>query len=241
MYRHFIITFFALISLLSAGSFAQEASLNDSIKKLAPVMNSTGTIDYKSSCATCIQNNSSKSVTLYSKDNNQNIELSALTEAEAKKYFKLLASQKDIPFGFPLDGCYARAHKMVQILEEKGVIAGKAFIEGNLFVDTPDFGVIQWGYHVAPVVMVKVGNTAVPYIFDPSLFNKAVPYEAWKAKILEKKSTVSGEYFTNRFAYDPDDRDIVRTSYTEASLEETDSLNENYTELLALYKASKSN
>jgi hypothetical protein len=65
---------------------------------------------------------------LVSISNNQTIELSVVSEEELSKYFDELASNKDIPFLYAYDGCYARAHKMSQILESKGIITGNAFV-----------------------------------------------------------------------------------------------------------------
>ena len=130
---------------------------------------------------------------------------------------------------------------MARLLESKGIISGKAFIEGELYVDT-SFGEVGWGYHVAPVVMVKVKGQSkpVPYVIDPSLFDKPVPYSDWKAKMTAKpKAKVSSEYFTNRFAYDPNDKNANLTDYQADTVEDMDSTNKNFTRMLTVYKAQK--
>ena len=86
--------------------------------------------------------------------------ISVLTEETAEKIFKEMAEQKHIPFCYPEDGCYARAHEMTRLMEKKGVIAGKVFIEGDLKVETTNSpkGYVEWWYHVAPLVAIKKEN-----------------------------------------------------------------------------------
>lgn len=238
MVRHLVLIFFILLNVPSfANSNSANENLKKTIKKVAPAVATAGTIDYKAGCASCTSvGQQSKTAVLYSKDNNQQINLSVLSEEEVKTYFDDLAGREDIPYGYPMDGCYARAHKMVRLLEEQGVIAGKAFVEGELFVDTK-YGEVGWAYHVAPVVLVKTAGKVVPYVLDPSLFNKAVPFETWKAKMLAKKKAVfEREYFTNRFAYDPDDKDRVYTDYQEEQLQDMNYANRNFSRIMFMYE-----
>lgn len=219
-----------------------ETELKTAIKDINASVNSAGTIDYQSSCANCPKEVGAppkklKTHSLYSKDNDKNIELSVLSEKEVNSIFKELASRSDIPFGYPMDGCYARAHKMTTILDEKGIISGKAFVEGELYVDSETFGEIGWGYHVAPVVLVKQNSAIIPYVIDPSLFTKPVPQTEWKAKMLEKsKAILSREYFTKRFAYDPNDRESDLDEYPEETVLSMTETNQNYSDLLKRFK-----
>lgn len=243
MFRElFLILFFALnIFPTFAAEGRHEADLSRALKKIAPAVSAAGTIDYKKGCASCATSSMAPrpSTLLYSKDNDQKIELTPVSEEDATTLFNELAEREDIPFGFPMDGCYARAHKMVRILEDRGIIAGKAFVEGELYVDT-SFGEVGWGYHVAPVVMVKKGSVLVPYVFDPSLFQKPVPQTEWKAKMLAKsKSKFTREYYTNRFSYDPDDRTSKYNDYSEDSLVDMDQTNRNYSRMLYLNNTKK--
>lgn len=237
MFRNLILIFFILMNV-SAFANPNKATdnLKKTIKKVAPAVASAGTIDYKAGCASCTQiGQASKTASLYSKENNQKIDLTVLTEDEAKSLYDEIASRDDIPFGYPLDGCYARAHKMVRIMEEQGVVAGKAFVEGQLYVDTK-FGEVGWGYHVAPVVLIKKDGKVLPYVFDPSLFDKPVPYEAWKGKMLaKKKSVLESEYYTNRYAYDPDDKDSKYTDYQDDHVADMNYANRNFARVLFMY------
>lgn len=237
MFRNLILIFFILLNVSAfANPNKANENLKKTIKKVAPAVASAGTIDYKSGCASCTSiGQASKTASLVSKGNNQKIDLSVMSEDEAKSLFDEIASRDDIPFGYPLDGCYARAHQMVRIMEEQGVIAGKAFVEGQLYVDTK-FGEVGWGYHVAPVVLVKKDGKVQPYIFDPSIFDKPVPYETWKGKMLAKKKAVlESEYYTNRYAYDPDDKDAKYTDYQDDHVHDMNYANRNFSRILFMY------
>ncbi|MDD4974156.1 MAG: protein-glutamine glutaminase family protein [Bacteriovorax sp.] len=225
-----------LTNASAANSTSTNEAFRKTLKKVVPAINNAGTIDYKAGCSSCAQGaNNAKNTTLYSKNNNQKIDLSVLSEVEANNTFSELAARQDIPYGYAMDGCYARAHKMVRILEDKGIIAGKAFLEGDLYVDTK-FGEVGWGYNVAPVIMVKKDNTIAPYVFDPSLFSKPVPFDEWKAKITSKsKSKLTREYFTNRFAYDPEDRTKSLTDYVDENIDDMEITNRNTGRLLVMY------
>jgi hypothetical protein len=219
--------------------------LLNSIKEISSTVQSAGTIDYKTGCSNC--KNSSpiyKKTILYSKDNDQKIELSVLSEAEANLAFDEIKIRKDIPFEFP-DGCFAKAHKMAVILEEHGIISGKAFLEGEFsvaldadvkryfdLVDDP-----KWGYHVAPVVMVKKGSEIIPYVFDPYFFKKPVPQVEWKKKLMENKNSILfREYYTNRFSYDTRNRDNLLKKHNQDFLDDADMVNEQLTITLEQYK-----
>ncbi len=230
------------IAIFLSSSRADD-SLQNIIKNLNRDLSKSGTIDYAKACGTCslTKQASFPKANLFSKSNNQTISLSILTEDEVSLIFNELSSNVDIPFKYPVDGCYARAHKMVQILEKKGIIAGKAFVEGELYVDSKIFGEIGWSYHVAPVVLVKKGNENIPYIIDPSLFSKPVTFEEWKKTMLSKpKSVFEKEYFTNRFAYDPRDGESKLSTYTNESIKDMESTIKNYSEQLKSLNVSTS-
>ena len=127
-------------------------------------------------------------------------------------------------------------------MEQKGIICGKAFVEGKLKVDSAEFGEIEWRYHVAPIVMVKVNGKNVPYVIDPSIFDKPVPYTEWKGKMTSKSgTTASSEYFTNRFAYDPDDKNTKKSGLDQEIIEDYQSVNSKYSQMLAMYRLQKKN
>lgn len=80
------------------------------------------------------------------------------------------ASSPCITFRYAVDGCYARAHKMRQILLNAGYDCEKQFVYGNLRASTGTC-CVSWGYHVAILVSFRNSSgTVEKRIIDPSLF-----------------------------------------------------------------------
>lgn len=146
----------------------------------------------------------------------QQIEMSSISMKKAMKLFKKIAEDKKIPFGYPEDGCYARAHMMAKLLEKKGVISGKIFIEGDLRVNTKNSpkGYVEWWYHVAPVIKIKENGVEKNYVFDPSLFDRPVPVEDWVSTQTSHEGGRRDEvYATKRFNYYPNEKNLNLNSY----------------------------
>lgn len=91
------------------------------------------------------------------------------------------ASSPCITFRYAVDGCYARAHKMRQILLNAGYDCEKQFVYGNLKASTGTC-CVSWGYHVAVLVSFKnASGTVEKRIIDPSLFTGGpVTDTAWR-------------------------------------------------------------
>lgn len=90
--------------------------------------------------------------------------------------------QPCIPFKYAKDGCFARAHKMRFIIEQRyGYCSEKVFSFGNLDVEASLSGncCVGWWYHVAPLVRVNVNGLAMLYVIDPSMFTEPVPLLNW--------------------------------------------------------------
>ena len=108
-----------------------------------------------------------------------------LSEADAAVVFAELASLQYIPFDYPVDGCFARAHEMSRIMQEQGIASAKVFnyaAPTSLSVPGTEFGNITWGYHVAPIVNVT-GTDGVTrqMVFDPSLNrDRPMTIEEWQ-------------------------------------------------------------
>lgn len=110
-----------------------------------------------------------------------------------------------ITFQYKPDGCYARAHKMKQVLENKfRKTCNKIFAYG--FMNSGCGSNKGWIFHVAP--LVYVGNTA--YVIDPSLKNVYSPLTVrqWKDKLAEgskyfvcRTYIKSGNYYKPKKAY----------------------------------------
>jgi len=166
---------------------------------------------------------------LTSPDTGERIPVSMVDEALAREVFQELAARKDIPYP-ARDGNFARAHKMVRLLEERGLTAAKAWILGVLYVDSPRYGEMGFIYHVAPLLWVKVGKSVLLEVLDPSLFEKPVPYETWKAKLLASpKAKLTQAFFTTRFVYVPEERKTTGDDYSEESLRDMNQTNRDMT------------
>jgi hypothetical protein len=100
-----------------------------------------------------------------------------------------------IPFQYVIDGCYARAHKMRQIIvDQYGYCCEKVFSFANQDWDTLAVKANKWGgccvtwwYHVAPLVRVRVRirlasvsfEFVLAMVIDPGMFNKPVLLSTW--------------------------------------------------------------
>jgi Glutaminase len=87
-----------------------------------------------------------------------------------------------IPFLYPDDGCWGRAHEMCRLMIADGAQPQKVWIYGNLTVQTANNPGchVNWGWHVAPTLEVTVGGTDT-YVIDPSLFPGPVTKATWKS------------------------------------------------------------
>jgi Glutaminase len=122
-----------------------------------------------------------------------------LTMAQAEALFAEMAGQAYIPFNYPDDGCYARAHEMCRLMQAKGVECGKAWNYGNDFengtptlkVTTPvhPSGEVNWRYHVAPVVYVQdSAGHAARMVIDPSVAKQPIDAREWQDLQSDTKS-----------------------------------------------------
>lgn len=96
-----------------------------------------------------------------------------------------------IPFQYVKDGCYARAHKMRQMISQKfGYCVEKvfSFAEGypkKLAVKANMWGgcCVEWWYHVVPLLRlnVKAGTRTfqICYVIDPGMFTTPVTLSTW--------------------------------------------------------------
>lgn len=92
-----------------------------------------------------------------------------------------------ISFQYAPDGCYARAHKMCDILNNKyHYDTHKIFSFANagsdvLCVQAQKWGgcCVNWWYHVAPLVNIKTPTGVKAFVFDPAMFNQPVLLSQW--------------------------------------------------------------
>jgi hypothetical protein len=126
------------------------------------------------------------------------------------------ASSPCITFRYPVDGCYARAHKMRQILINNGYDCEKQFVYGNLKASTGTC-CVGWSYHVAILVSFKnASGVTEKRIIDPSLFSSGpVTDTAWRnacintscgsASVSSYVNTAGNVYYrspSNSYLYD---------------------------------------
>ena len=149
-----------------------------------------------------------------------------VSPAQAQQLFALVAevtcapksiADPCIPFLYPDDGCWARAHEMCRLMLVSGLLAPgqaprKVWLDGQLTVQTrnsPSCSV-PWGWHVAPTLGVGGGLLVI----DPSLFDEPVAFDRWKglqgddsAKGTETDGSVYNRNRDHtRYFYDPDYR-----------------------------------
>jgi len=91
------------------------------------------------------------------------------------------AASPCIPFLYPDDGCWARAHEMCRLMISAGAEPEKVWIYGNLRVATSNNPTcqVQWNWHVAPILHVLAGSSPQVWVIDPSLFQSPVPETTW--------------------------------------------------------------
>ncbi len=122
----------------------------------------------------------------------------AIEPDQAAAIFAEFAAAEELALRFPADGCYARTHLMVQRLLAQGLAPSKvwafaASAADLLWTETPRHpsGRVQWGYHVAPVVMVPgADSTPREMVLDPLLFDRPVPPEEWRTALHDTPTLV---------------------------------------------------
>jgi hypothetical protein len=90
-----------------------------------------------------------------------------------------------IPFLYPDDGCWGRAHEMCRLMIAAGVNPAKVWIYGSLNAKTRNNPSCQvfWGWHVAPTLCVRIKWFFITQrqVIDPSLFTQPVSEPTWKS------------------------------------------------------------
>jgi hypothetical protein len=102
-----------------------------------------------------------------------------------------------IPFQYVIDGCYARAHQMRRIITTRfrycceKVFSFATANDDTLAVRAEKWGgcCVEWWYHVAPLVRVRLEIKGFPrrfsltlaMVIDPGMFDKPVLLSTWLA------------------------------------------------------------
>lgn len=100
-----------------------------------------------------------------------------------------------IPFLYPDDGCWARAHEMCRLMINMDLSPRKVWIQGVLNVKTKNNPncEVWWGWHVAPTLCVR--SWWFPFsrrmVMDPSLFSGPVMQATWKGVQGDQNATLT--------------------------------------------------
>ncbi len=116
--------------------------------------------------------------------------MAPVTPQRAQELFSLVNAQTCcggsptapcIPFTYPDDGCWGRAHEMCRLMIAAGAQPEKVWIYGNLRAGTQNHPScrVYWGWHVAPTLLVETGAGSEVQVIDPSLFPGPVPQATW--------------------------------------------------------------
>ena len=154
-----------------------------------------------------------------------------ISEARARKVFGAMAAKTCppltvpapcIPFLYPDDGCWARAHEMVRLMHDMGLRPGKIWIWGALLrPDTKNHPACEvgWRWHVAPTLCVARTQGFLFWtermVFDPALFSEPVTMKTWKDIQKSPSAMVTetaGTYY-NWIWSEPDDFGYADTNY----------------------------
>jgi hypothetical protein len=132
------------------------------------------------------------------------LEQADVTPAEAQRIFTVMSQltftdarggQSPVPYHYPVDGCYARAHMMAQVLTAAGFASERVFatnsMPGGLHIPNqfsedqavPPGGQpeTRWFYHVAPIINVRGPSGTQPMVIDPSTQPGPATVDAWVA------------------------------------------------------------
>src|SRR5262249_20198592 len=116
-------------------------------------------------------------------------EVNAVDQQKAFVLFSMLRNL-DLAYDFPADGCYARCHLMTLHLRQMGLELRRAWAlsgKPRLFAKTPK-GTMNWDFHVAPLVPVRVGDKVEWLVFDPTMLSRPVPLEEWGNAMRKNES-----------------------------------------------------
>ena len=124
-----------------------------------------------------------------------------------------------IPFLYPDDGCWARAHEMCRLMINMGLSPKKVWIDGSLYASTKNTPhcYVSWNWHVAPTLCVRTSwwLRTERMVMDPALFTTPVSKAAWKGGQGDLNATLTDTaasiYYRATGATDP--------TYTDTNLD----------------------
>lgn len=111
------------------------------------------------------------------------------------------ASDGCIPFLYAQTGCWARAHRVCELLGNAGVVAGKLWVFGDLRVNTPNVPACQmtWAWHTAAFLRIKTTSGEDIRVIDPSMFpDRSASREEW---IGAQNDSAAVQRYSDRSVY----------------------------------------
>jgi len=99
-----------------------------------------------------------------------------------------------IPFRYPDDGCWGRAHEMCRLMIAMGLSPAKVWIQGSLVAATRNHPrcEVRWGWHVAPTLCVRIFLFWTRrMVIDPALFATPVTEASWKGAQGDPAATLT--------------------------------------------------
>jgi hypothetical protein len=102
-----------------------------------------------------------------------------------------------IPFHYPPDGCYARAHRMEELLTEMGYGSEKVFalrgkrplVAETQYARDVEGNQVTWAWHVAPIVKVLDPQRGlIETVLDPSLYERPISLTEWEGLMGDSRT-----------------------------------------------------
>ncbi|AHG88081.1 hypothetical protein J421_0544 [Gemmatirosa kalamazoonensis] len=123
-----------------------------------------------------------------------------------------------IPFLYPDDGCWARAHEMCRLMLGMHLTPRKVWIDGSLHTPTKNNPscFVNWGWHVAPTLCVRGPGffRRRRMVIDPALFTAPVTEATWKSVQGDPNATLTDTDWTQFWhGGGPDDAAYTNTNY----------------------------
>jgi len=129
-----------------------------------------------------------------------------------------------IPFLYPDDGCWGRAHEMCRLMIADGADPEKVWIRGSLHPSSQNHpacgwpGWTGWGWHVAPTLQVNTASGVQTWVIDPALFDAPIAEATWKSvqgdanAVMQASSADMFYYGSFLFGVDETDPTYTKTN-----------------------------
>lgn len=103
-----------------------------------------------------------------------------------------LAGRPDLKLETLEDGCFARSQVICGELRDRGFNRAKVFAQ-SVFQSlraSDDDEQVKWNYHVAPVVLARVGDQVEPRVVDPQASDRTLSLQDWLGGFRQRQHVV---------------------------------------------------